>query len=332
MLIRSLKFKPRMLMAASAAFALALSAMAMPSGAADIDKLHFLIPGGAGGGWDGTARGTGEALTKAGIVGKASYENMSGGGGGKAIGYLIENAASSHGTLMVNSTPIVIRSLVGKFPYNFRDLTMIAGTIGDYAALIVGKNSPIKSFKDLVAKYKADPRSVSVGGGSVPGGMDHLVAAMAFQAAGADPTKVKYIPYDAGGKLNAAILAGEVDVGSTGFSEAVTLAKAGEMRVIAVTSDKRVDALPGAMTLKEQGYDASFVNWRGFFAAPGLPAGKADAYRAAIKKMYGTSEWEAVRARNGWVNIHNPGAKFESFLANQEKVIKDLMVKLGFLK
>jgi putative tricarboxylic transport membrane protein len=270
-------------------------------------------------------------LTKSGIVAKATYENMSGGGGGKAIGYLIENADSNHGTLMVNSTPIVIRSLVGRFPYNFRDLTMIAGTIGDYAALIVAKDSPIKDFKDLVAKYNADPKSVSVGGGSVPGGMDHLVAAMAFQAAGADPTKVKYIPYDAGGKLNAAILSGEVDVGSTGFSEAVTLAKAGEMRVIAVTSADRVDALPEAPTLKEQGFDATFVNWRGFFAAPGLPADKADAYRAAIAKMYGTPEWEAVRARNGWVNIHNPGADFESFLADQESVIKELMTKLGFL-
>jgi len=264
-------------------------------------------------------------------VGKASYENMSGGGGGKAIGYLIENAGSSEGTLMVNSTPIVIRSLVGRFPYNFRALTMIAGTIGDYAALIVAKDSPIKDFKDLVAKYSANPSSVSVGGGSVPGGMDHLVAAMAFQAAGADPTKVKYIPYDAGGKLNAAILSGEVDVGSTGFSEAVALAKAGEMRVIAVTSDKRVDALPEAPTLKEQGFDTSFVNWRGFFAAPGLSDDKANAYRAAIAKMYDTPEWEAVRARNGWVNIHNPGAEFESFLTDQETVIKDLMTKLGFL-
>jgi putative tricarboxylic transport membrane protein len=265
------------------------------------------------------------------VVRSASYENMSGGGGGKAIGYLIENADSSQGTLMVNSTPIVIRSLVGRFPYNFRDLTMISGTIGDYAALIVAKDSPIKDFKDLVAKYKADPKSVSVGGGSVPGGMDHLVAAMAFEAAGADPTKVKYIPYDAGGKLNAAILSGEVDVGSTGFSEAVALVKAGEMRIIAVTSDERVDALPDAQTLKEQGFDASFVNWRGFFAAPGLPADKADAYRAAIAKMYDTPEWEAVRARNGWVNIHNPGAEFEAFLVNQEKAIKDLMTKLGFL-
>ncbi len=299
--------------------------------AADIDKLHFLIPGGAGGGWDGTARGTGEALTKAGIVGTASYENMSGGGGGKAIGYLIENASSNHGTLMVNSTPIVIRSLVGRFPYNFRDLTMIAGTIGDYAAFVVHKDSPINSFKDLVAAYEANPKKVAIGGGSVPGGMDHLVAAMAMQAAGQDPTKVKYIPYDAGGKAMAALLSGEIKALSTGFSEAVGMANAGEVKIIGVTAPERVAAFKDAPTLTEQGYDAQFVNWRGFFAAPGLPADKANAYRSAIAKMYATPEWEAVRARNGWVNIHNPGDEFTTFLANQEKVIKDLMKQLGFL-
>jgi putative tricarboxylic transport membrane protein len=303
----------------------------LQSNAAELESIHFLIPGGAGGGWDGTARGTGEALTKSGIISSASYENMSGGGGGKAIGFLIENADSNHGTLMVNSTPIVIRSLVGRFPYNFRDLTMIAGTIGDYGAIITGKNSPYKDFNDLVAAYKKNPRDVSVGGGSVPGGMDHLVAAMAFQGAGADPTKVKYIPYDAGGKLNAAILSGEVAAGSTGFSEAIALAKSGEMRILAVTADARVPAFKDAPTLKEQGVDVTFVNWRGFFAAPGLPQSEADAYRAAIAKMYDTPEWEAVRARNGWVNIHNPGKDFTAFLEDQEKVIKDLMTKLGFL-
>ena len=143
----------RALLAAVAALTLSSPAMAGQT----IDSLHFLIPGGAGGGWDGTARGTGEALTAAGIVGTASYENMSGGGGGKAIGYLIENADSLHDTLMVNSTPIVIRSLTGVFPHNFRDLTLVSGTIGDYAALVVGKQSPIDTMADLIAAYDTDP-------------------------------------------------------------------------------------------------------------------------------------------------------------------------------
>lgn len=321
----------RRVMATAFAASMVFGAPAMADGHQVVDSIHFLIPGGAGGGWDGTARGTGEALTGAGLVGSASYENMSGGGGGKAIGYLIENADSQHGTLMVNSTPIVIRSLTGVFPHNFRDLTLVAGTIGDYAAIVVSADSDMSSMADLLAAYKADPSGTAVGGGSVPGGMDHLVAAMVMEAAGEDATAVKYVPYDAGGAAMAALLSGEIKALSTGFSEAVALAEAGEVKIIGVTSDERVDAAPDAMTMKEQGIDTSFVNWRGFFAAPGLPADKLAMYQDAIAKMYKTDEWEAVRARNGWVNIHNPGDDFASFLEAQETVIGDLMKKLGFL-
>lgn len=321
----------RRVMLAAAAATIGLGAPAFAAGHQVLESIHFLIPGGAGGGWDGTARGTGEALTAAGLVGTASYENMSGGGGGKAIGFLIENADSQRGTLMVNSTPIVIRSLTGVFPYNFSDLTLVSGTIGDYAAMVVDKDSPINSMADLVAAYKADMGGTAIGGGSVPGGMDHLVAAMIMQAAGEDPTDVKYIPYDAGGKAMAALLSGEIKALSTGFSEAVDLANAGEVKIIGVTSDERVDAFGDAMTMKEQGIDMTFVNWRGFFAAPGLPAEDLAAYQDAITKMYETPEWEEVRARNGWVNIHNSGDDFKAFLENQETVIGDLMKELGFL-
>lgn len=316
--------------AATAAVSMGFTSIAQADGHA-IDSIHFLIPGGAGGGWDGTARGTGEALTKAGLVGKASYENMSGGGGGKAIGYLIENAESNQGTLMVNSTPIVIRSLSGVFPQNFRDLTMVAGTIGDYAAFVVASDSDYQNFADVVADFKKNPRSVAVGGGSVPGSMDHLVPAMAFQSAGGDPTKVKYLPYDGGGPAMAALLSGEISLLSTGFSEAVGLAESGEVRILAVTSPERVDAEPNAPTLMEQGYDVEFVNWRGFFAAPGLSDERRAEYIKILGEMYDTPEWETVRARNGWVNIYNPGDEFTTFLAEQEQVIGDLMRQLGFL-
>ena len=325
----TLKFSRRAMVAAAAALSFASPVFA--GGHQVVDSIHFLIPGGAGGGWDGTARGTGEALTNAGLVGSASFENMSGGGGGKAIGYLIENAESNHGTLMVNSTPIVIRSLTGVFPHNFRDLTLVAGTIGDYAALVVGKDSPLNSMGDLMGAYRADPSGTAIGGGSVPGGMDHLVAAMVMQAAGEDPTAVKYIPYDAGGDAMAALLSGEINALSTGFSEAVALAQAGEVKILGVTSDARVPAYDGAPTMKEQGIDTSFVNWRGFFAAPGLPSDTLAAYQDALTKMYETPEWETVRSRNGWVNIHNNGDDFRVFLENQEKVIGDLMRQLGFL-
>src|SRR6056297_3105697 len=143
----------RVVMAAAAA-TLALSGSVQAGGHTVLEELHFVIPGGAGGGWDGTARGTGEALTNSGLVGTASYENMSGGGGGVAIAYLMENAQSNHGTLMVNSTPIVIRALTGEISQSFRDLTLVAGTVGDYAALVVSADSPINSMEDALASYR----------------------------------------------------------------------------------------------------------------------------------------------------------------------------------
>ena len=315
----------------AAAIVAAFAFSPVPASAGEIDKIHFIIPGGAGGGWDGTARGTGEALTGSGLVGSASYENMSGGGGGKAIGFLIENADSNHGTLLVNSTPIIIRSLTGRFPHSFRDLTPIAGTIGDYAALVVKNDSSLQTFGDLVAVYKNNPADVAVAGGSVPGGMDHLVVAMAFKAAGADPTKVKYLPFDAGGKAMAALLSGEADALSTGLGEALELAKAGQVRILASTAPERIAEAPDVATLVEQGYDVTFVNWRGFFAAPGLPADQKAAYIQALADMYAKPEWEVVRKRNGWVNIYNAGDDFVDFLNKQEAVIGGLMKELGFL-
>ncbi len=315
--------------AATATFA--LGSMAHAGGHQVLDEVHFLIPGGAGGGWDGTARGTGEALTESGLVGSASYENMSGGGGGVAIAHLIENADSLGNTMMVNSTPIVIRSLTGVFPQSFRDLTLVAGTIGDYAALVVNADSEIDNMEELLAAYREDGMGFAIGGGSVPGGMDHLVAAMAMQAAGEDPTAFNYIPYDAGGAAMAGLLSGEIQALSTGFSEAVALAQQGEVKILGVTAPERVDAFADAPTMMEQGLDTTFVNWRGFFAAPGISDEQLGKFQDALMKMYDTPEWEEVRARNGWVNIHNNGDEFRAFLEDQEQVIGDLMKTLGFL-
>ena len=315
---------------ATSAMLLGAQSMAQADGHQVVGEIKFLIPGGAGGGWDGTARGTGEALTKSGLVGTASYENMSGGGGGKAIAHIIET--KDQGTLMVNSTPIVIRSLTKVFPQSFRDLTPIAGTIGDYGAMVVNKDSAINDFAGLVSAYQADPANVAVGGRSVAGGMDHLIAALVMKNAGADATKVKYIPYDAGGKAMAGLLSGEIKALATGFGEAIELARQGEVKILCVTSQARVAAMDSVPTCDEAGSKGtSFVNWRGFFAAPGLPADKKAAYIAALEKMYATPEWATVRDRNGWVDIFNADADFVKFLEGQEEQIGGLMRELGFL-
>jgi putative tricarboxylic transport membrane protein len=305
-----------------------VAGMATTSVASSVEKIHFLIPGGAGGGWDGTARGVGEALQKSKLVDQVSYENMSGGGGGKAIAYMIETASKQQDTLMVNSTPIVIRSLQGVFPQSFRDLTLISSVVADYGVLVVAKDSKYKSWADVKAAFDKDPTGLKIAGGSSRGSMDHLVAAQIFKAAGGNPKNVRYVPYDAGGKALAGLLTGEIDILSTGLGEVLDKHKNGELRIIGITSEEPIDGVP---SFKSMGVDAYFANWRGFFGAPNLPQEKIDAFAKVFADMYKTKEWEDVRARNGWTNLYKPTSEFKTFLENQEKGISSLMKEMGFL-
>lgn len=314
------------------ALVLVFTFIVTPLQAAEVDKLHFLIPGGAGGGWDGTARGVGKALLDSKLLGEASFENMSGGGGGKALNHLISTAARQEKTMLVNSTPIIIRSLTGVFPQSFRDLTPIASVIADYAAFVVPKDSKYTSFDQVIADFKKDPKLVKIAGGSVKGSMDHLVPAMVVMAAGGNPLKLKYVPYDAGGKAMAGLLSGDTQVLSTGYGEALGLAKQGEVKILAVTSEKRLGQTPDVPTVKELGYDVTFANWRGFFGIPNLSKEKTMAYQKLLKNMYDTPEWEEIRKQRGWQNLYQPGDEFYAFLEEQEKAIGDIMRKLGFLK
>ena len=310
---------------------------ALSTSAIALEKLHFIVPGGAGGGWDGCARGTGEALVKSGLLKSASFENMSGGGGGKALAWMIKTNPKN--TIMVQSTPIVLRSISRHSGYvsdsaatgvfSYKDVTPIAGIIGDYGAIAVAADSPFQSFADVVSAYNANPKSVKMAGGSTRGSMDHLIGALAFQSAGANPNNVVYIPYDGGGQALAGLLSGETQLLSTGFSEA--LGAGDQLRILGITANERSADAPSIPTLKEQGYDAYFVNWRGFFGPPNMNAGDRYEIAKMLGDMQQTPEWEVVRKRNAYVNIYNPGFDFMAFLEKQTVEMTALMKKLGVI-
>jgi putative tricarboxylic transport membrane protein len=298
----------------------------------DTSEIHFLIPGGPGGGWDGAARGTGEALLKSGKITNASFQNMSGGGGGKAIAYMIETAQKQADTLMINSTPIVVRSLTGVFPQSFRDLKPVAGTLADYSAFIVRANSKYQNWDQVLLDFKENPRKVKFSGGSARGSLDHLVAAMALRSGEANARRLVYVAYDGGGKAMAGLLSGETAILSTGVGEALTMAESGEVRILAITAKDRIEAAPNAPTLTEMGFDVVFANWRGFFAAPSMSDEKVAAYAKVLGDVQSTDEWREVKERNGWVNLYNPDGEFYKFLEKQEEEIGALMHELGFLR
>lgn len=317
---------------------LACSLLAAPGHAETIrsgqllDEVHFLIPAGPGGGWDGTARGIGEALRKSGLVERVSYENLSGGGGGRAIARLIETADRQQNTLLISSTPIVVRSLQGIFPQSFRDLRVIGSVIADYTAILVRADSPHTDFNSLAASYQQDPRTVKIAGGSVRGSTDHFVVAKAMQLAGGTPRSIVYVAYDGGGKAMAGLLTGECDALSTGLSEAIEMHRAGEVRILAITAPHRLTELPDVRTLTETGLPLTFANWRGFFAAPGLTEQRYKQMINTVEAVVETSEFEEIRSRNGWSRLQLSDQAFYDYLEQQEQEIGELMRQLGYLR
>ena len=310
---------------------LVLLLIGFSSAAAAAGRIHFLIPGGAGGGWDSTARGVGEALARSGIIDVASYENLSGGGGARALAHMIETAERQQNTLMISSSPIILRSLRKIYPQSFRDLVPVASVVVDYGAFVVKNDSPYRTWQDLIDDFSRDPRHVNVAGGSSRASMDHIVAALAFRKSGADAKKVKYIPYNAGGHAMVGLLSGETQVLSTGLSEAIGLADQGEVRILAITAPERLKHFPEVPTLTEQGVPAVFANWRGFFAAPGTSPEQLEQFEEELSAMFTTDEWQTIRDNRGWTDFFLSGDEFAAFLVRQEQELAELLGELGLL-
>ena len=296
------------------------------------DQIHFLIPAGPGGGWDSTARAVGLAMDQEGTAKQVTFENLSGGGGGRALAKFIGNPNRYRDALLISSTPIIVRSLQGVFPQTFRDLRPVASVISDYSCFAVHPDSDIQSFEDLVTRFKQDLKGTLAGGGSVRGDTDHFVLARALQLAGINPLKVRYLAYDGGGQAAASLASKEIDVLSTGFSEAIGQHRAGLLRIIAVTAERPIGSAPGIPTLVDQGFELTFANWRGFFAHQTTSDASYDTLVQTLKEAVDSSYFDAIRKKNGWQPHFIAGEDFTTFLTEQETQIKALMETVGYLE
>ena len=293
--------------------------------------MHIVIPAGPGGGLDGTAREAGRALVKLGLLEQVSFENVSGGGGGRAMAHFLENAERFDLPVLVNSTPLVLRSLQGLFPFGFRDLTPVAALIGDHGVFVVRADSDIDRWEAVVEALEQAPGRMVIGGGSVRGSLDHVVLALALEAAGLPVRAGRYVPYDGGGKAMLALLGGEVQLLSNGLGESMPFLNAGEARALAVTSATRIPALPDVPTLGELGYPVVFANWRGLFGAPTMSPETRQGLVDQLRAMRDSRHWQDVLERRGWTSLQIEADAFTAYLEAQEAQLAATMRNLGFL-
>src|SRR5690349_13945740 len=226
--------------------ALAAAAVAgfVTSAAAQME-LKIMAPAAPGGGWDQTARSMQQALTQSGLSKGVQVVNVPGAGGSIGITQLVNSSKGDGNQLMVMGYVMVGALLTNKSPVTLDQTTPIARLTSEYEAIVVPASPPIKSVKELADAIKADPAKLTWAGGSA-GGVDHIAAALFAKAAGADPTKINYIPSSGGGEALAAILGGKVTAGISGYGEFESQVKAGKLRLLGLTSpaDKATSEQP----------------------------------------------------------------------------------------
>lgn len=303
------------------------TALALPAAAADY---KIMAPAAPGGGWDQTARSMQSALQDEKISGSVQVTNVPGAGGTIGLAQFVNQANGDATQLIVGGYVMVGAILTNNSPVTLDQITPIARLTGEYEAIVVPAASDIKDMAGLVEKLKADPGSVSWGGGSA-GGTDHITAGLIAKATGVDPTKVNYIAFSGGGEALAAILGNQVTVGISGYSEFAEQVKAGTLRIIGISSDEKVAGID-APTFKEGGVDVSIQNWRMVAAAPGISAEQKAAIVADIEKLNGSATWQKTLADKGWANTFLAGDAFAEQLKKDTEATASILKEIGLVK
>ncbi|MCW2533554.1 MAG: uncharacterized protein JWP62_3124 [Blastococcus sp.] len=292
-----------------------------------ISGLRFMVPNSPGSGYDTTARAVAQVLEDGDLASGIEVFNLEGAGGTVGLQRLV-NEDGNDKMLMQMGLGVVGASYTNKSEATLEDTTPIAKLIEESEAIVVPADSPYKTLDDLLTAWKADPGNVPVGGASNPGGPDHLTPMLLAQAVNLDPKTVNYVAYDGGGELLAAILGSQIAFGATGIGEVAEQAASGEVRILAVTSEKPVDGVD-APTLTDEGVDLVFTNWRGIVAPPGLDDARTQTFIDLVTKMHDSDGWKKALADNGWADAFMTGDEFGSFLGDESKRVAGVLGELG---
>ena len=289
--------------------------------------LRMLVPNAPGGGYDVTARAAAKSMEDTGITGPVEVFNLPGAGGTVGLGRTV-NEAGNDKLAMSMGLGVVGSVYSNDSPATLAETTPIARLTQESEIVVVPKDSPYRNLRQLLDAWRANPGGVPVGGGSSPGGPDHLAPMLMAKGADLDPRRVNYVAYDGGGELLASVLGGKVAFGVSGLGEFADQVEAGELRVLAVTAGERVPGVD-APTLRESGVDLEFTNWRGIVAPPGLSPEGREQMERAFDDLRRSPEWAEVLRTNNWQDAYQPGPEFGAFLASENDRVAGVLTELG---
>lgn len=309
--------------AAGASLALPAWAQAKPM----FDNISMFVPAAPGGGWDGTARAIERSAKAAGLVGNMQFENVGGAGGMVGLPRFVNQRKGQANALMVGGSVMVGAGLANKSPITIKDVTPIARLTEEAGVIVVPAAGKIKTFKDLIAAMRENPKAVSVAGGSA-GGTDHLILGMMVKALGKNPKDAAYVAFAGGGPATAAILGNQVTAGISGYSEFEEHIKSGKMIALASSGRNRI-AGTNVPTMTELGLNVVMTNWRGVFAAPGISAAQRNALTDLVGRMVASAAWKNELVTRKWDDAYLTEMPFERELGWDIDRTTTLMKDLG---
>jgi len=294
-----------------------------------------IAPANPGGGWDFTCRQIGKIMFDIGVVDKPiQVTNMAGAGGGLAYNHVVAERGDDADLIIAASSATSTRLAQNAYAGMTADQVRFVGAIGaDPGVIVVAKDSPFKSLTDLVDAIKTKPGSVTFAGGSAVGGFDHLKPLMILQRAGfTDITKVKYIGVDGGADAITQTIGGFTQAMSGDMSEIVGFLKAGEIRVLAVLTEKRIPGFEDIPTAKEQGLDVVAVNWRGLYIPKGVSDETFNLWADRLQKVADSDEWKTAMAANGLAPFTKVGSDFQGYVDGLVAEINKLSRDIGVIQ
>jgi putative tricarboxylic transport membrane protein len=312
---------------------LGLSVAAAPAAAQGYKPtrpIELVVHTGPGGGSDVLARAMANMMEQEKILPvRVQVVNKSGGGGAVAAAYMAEKKGDQNTLGLFTGVWLTNPITTENANVTLRDLTPVVRLVLEPALIAVKADAPYKSLGDFIAAAKKNPGQLKQSGGSITS-RDNVVRQLLQQETGARWT---FISFPGGGERISALLGGHVNLMVIEPNEAGEHIRAGNMRVLAQVSDKRLPGFPDAPTIKEAGFNIPNVpQVRGVVAPPGIPKENVAYWEDVFRKLTRTASWKKYLADNQFEDGYQTSAEvtkfYDQFTARMRDILKEAGVKV----
>jgi tripartite-type tricarboxylate transporter receptor subunit TctC len=320
----------RGLLAGAAAAAL-VGAGALPAAAQDYPDrpITLIVPWGAGGGTDATARIVASLLEEE-LGQPVNVVNRTGGSG--VVGHSAIAEAEPDGyTIGMATVEIGMMHWQGLTDLTWEAYTPLALVNFDPAAVQVRADAPWETLGDLVEHIRENPGTLTASG-TGQGGIWHLAIAGLLSQLDIEPGAVRWVPSEGAAPGLQDLVAGGVDIVPCSIPEARSLLEAGRVRSLAVMSSERNEAFPDIPSAEEEvGVSWEIGAWRGIVAPRGIPDEVADRLIEALEVVYNSERYAEFMAGQGFGRTWAAGEDFAEFMRESNDSLGEVMREVGLV-